>query len=84
MLKCREQMKEMNGHPNTTLKTNLRCSLIIALCFLWTATGYLTWMYHLLDFTESSTVDWLTEAQQKLLFKEVRLYCLYRSRLCIY
>ena len=61
MLKCREQMKEMNGHPNTTLKTNLRCSLIIALCFLWTATGYLTWMYHLLDFTESSTVDWLTE-----------------------
>lgn len=61
MLKCREQMKEMNGHPNTTLKTNLRCSLIIALCFLWTATEYLTWMYHLLDFTESSTVDWLTE-----------------------
>ena len=61
MLKCREQMKEMNVHPNTILKTNLRCSLIIALCFLWTATGYLTWMYHLLDFTEASTVDWLTE-----------------------
>ena len=61
MLKCRERMKEMNGHPNTILKTNLRCSLIIALCFLWTSTGYLTWMYHLLDFTESSTVDWLTE-----------------------
>lgn len=61
MLKCRERMKEMNGHPNTILKTNLRCSLIIALCFLWTSTGYLTWMYHLLDFTESSRVDWLTE-----------------------
>ena len=35
--------------PHTTLKTNLQCSLIIALCFLWTATGYLSWMYHLLD-----------------------------------
>ena len=61
MLKYRKQIQEMNGRPNTNLKTNLRCSLIIALCFLWTATGYLTWMYHLLDFTESSTVDWLTE-----------------------
>ena len=47
--------------PHTTLKTNLQCSLIIALCFLWTATGYLSWMYHLLDFAESSSVDWLTE-----------------------
>lgn len=57
MLVCRKQIQETNEHPNT----NLRCSMIIALCFLWTATGYLTWMYHLLDFTESSTVDWLTE-----------------------
>lgn len=47
--------------PHTTLKSNLQCSLIIALCFLWTATGYLSWMYHLLDFAESSSVDWLTE-----------------------
>ena len=47
--------------PHTTLKTNLKCSLIIALCFLWTSTGYLSWMYHLLDFAESSSVDWLTE-----------------------
>lgn len=47
--------------PHTTLKTNLQCSLIIALCFLWTSTGYLSWMYHLLDFAESSSVDWLTE-----------------------
>ncbi len=46
---------------HTTLKTNLQCSLIIALCFLWTSTGYLSWMYHLLDFAESSSVDWLTE-----------------------
>lgn len=46
---------------HTTLKTNLQCSVIIALCFLWTSTGYLSWMYHLLDFTEASNVDWLTE-----------------------
>ncbi len=46
---------------HTTLKTNLQCSVIIALCFLWTSTGYLSWMYHLLDITEASSVDWLTE-----------------------
>ena len=41
--------EELNGlsKPHTTLKTNLQCSMIIALCFLWTATGYLSWMYHL-------------------------------------
>lgn len=43
MLKSKEAIEEMNGYPkpHTTLKTNLQCSLIIALCFLWTATGYL-------------------------------------------
>lgn len=46
---------------HTTLKANLRCSIIIALCFLWTSTGYLTWLYHLLDFVESTSVDWMTE-----------------------
>ena len=53
----------MNGFPkqHTTLMTNLKCSLIIALCFLWTSTGYLSWMYHLLDFAESYSVDCLTE-----------------------
>lgn len=61
MSKYRERTKEMKGHLNTTLKPNLRYSLIIALCFLWTSAGYLTWMYHLLDLTEVSTVDWLTE-----------------------
>lgn len=55
--------EELNAlpKPHTTLKTNLQCSLIIALCFLWASTGYLSWMYHLLDFAESSSVDWLTE-----------------------
>lgn len=45
----------------TTLVTNLRCSLIIALCFLWASAGYLTWLYNLMNFAESSAVDWLTE-----------------------
>ena len=63
MFKSKEAIEEMNGYQksHTTLKTNLQCSLIIALCFLWTATGYLSWMYHLLDFAEASSVDWLTE-----------------------
>ena len=45
----------------TTLKANLQCSLLIALCFFWTSTGYLSWMYQLLDFAKSSSVDWLTD-----------------------
>ncbi|MDY5576448.1 MAG: helix-turn-helix transcriptional regulator [Lachnospiraceae bacterium] len=58
-----KKTEELNAlpKPHTTLKTNLQCSLIIALCFLWTSTGYLSWMYQLLDFAESSSVDWLTE-----------------------
>ena len=63
MWNSNEAIGEMNRFPKpyTTLKTNLRCSLIIALCFLWTATGYLSWMYHLMDFAAVSSVDWLTE-----------------------
>ncbi len=44
-----------------TLRTNLQCSSIIALCFLWTSTGYLSWLYHLMDFVKPTTADWLTE-----------------------
>ena len=53
----------MNEQPKsyTTLETNLRCSMVIALCFLWTACGYLSWMYHLMRFAQPSSVDWLTE-----------------------
>ena len=61
MVKSNRQAKKTSEQNNTILKTNLWCGLIIALCFLWTATGYLTWMYHLLDYTEASNVDWLTE-----------------------
>ncbi|MGN1405090.1 MAG: hypothetical protein ACI4WM_02365, partial [Erysipelotrichaceae bacterium] len=55
-------MKNTEEEKNkATLKTNLQCSLIIALCFLWTSSGYLYWMYHLLDYLEPSKVDMLTE-----------------------
>ena len=58
-----KKQKELNDlpKPHTTLKTNLQCSMIIALCFLWTSTGYLSWMYHLLNYAEAASVDWLTE-----------------------
>lgn len=42
-------------------KTTLYTCLLIALCFLWTGSGYLSWMYHLLDFYPSQKVDILTE-----------------------
>lgn len=44
-----------------TLKNNLFCGMIITLCFLWTASGYLSWLYRLMDFSVGSNVDWLTE-----------------------
>lgn len=43
-------------------KTNaILICVLIGLCFLWTGSGYLTWMYHLLDFYPSTSVDVLTE-----------------------
>lgn len=59
-MKNTEKLNSLS-EPYTTHKSNLQCSLIIALCFLWTSTGYLSWMYHLLDFAESASVDWVTE-----------------------
>lgn len=56
----KKELKVMTK-SHSTLRTNLQYSLIIALCFLWTSTGYLSWMYHLLDFADASSVDWLTE-----------------------
>lgn len=35
--------------------------VLIALCFLYTSAGYLSWMYHLIDFYPASNVDVLTE-----------------------
>lgn len=59
---------------HTTLRVNLQYSVIIALCFLWTSTGYLSWMYHLLDFAEASSVDWLTEVIGYI-FQAIGLLC---------
>lgn len=42
-------------------KTTVYTCLLISLCFLWTGSGYLSWMYHLLEFYPSQKVDVLTE-----------------------
>ncbi|MDD6189947.1 MAG: helix-turn-helix transcriptional regulator [Clostridiales bacterium] len=42
-----------------TQKTN--CFLLIFLCFLWTSSGYLSWLYRLMEFTSGIWVDLLTE-----------------------
>ena len=35
--------------------------LLIGLCFLWTGSSYLTWMYRIMDFYPDSAIDVLTE-----------------------
>lgn len=42
-------------------KNEAKICLLIGLCFLWTGSGYLTWMYRLLEFYPSASVDVLTE-----------------------
>ncbi|WP_235223030.1 helix-turn-helix transcriptional regulator [Oscillibacter valericigenes] len=42
-----------------TQKTN--CFLLIFLCFLWTSSGYLSWLYRLMEFTSGVWVELLTE-----------------------
>ena len=45
----------------TNKKHSALICLLIGLCFFWSGSGYLTWMYHLLDFYSASSVDVLTE-----------------------
>lgn len=45
---------------NVLFSSTLVC-LIIGLCFLWTGSGYLTWMYHMMDFYPANWIDVLTE-----------------------
>ena len=42
-------------------KNAAKVCLLIGLCFLWTGSGYLTWMYRLLEFYPTASVDILTE-----------------------
>lgn len=37
------------------------CCSIIALCFLWTSCGYLSWLYRLLEYTTPNKADFLSE-----------------------
>lgn len=39
----------------------LYCCSIIALCFLWTSCGYLSWLYRLLEYTTPDKADLLSE-----------------------
>ena len=40
---------------------NILICALVALCFLWTGSGYLTWLHHLLSFYPASSVDIYTE-----------------------
>lgn len=49
-------------NPDSTLFTrrNLRCFLLIFLCFFLTSSGYLSWLYHLMTFISPKAADLLT------------------------
>lgn len=54
---------------------------LIGICFLWTGSGYLTWMYQLLDYYPSATVDLLTEVVGYLFqIMGLILFSAYRKR----
>lgn len=42
-------------------KSFIYCCSIIALCFLWTSCGYLSWFYRLSEYTTPAKVDLLSE-----------------------
>lgn len=46
---------------NNNSRNFIYCCTIIALCFLWTSCGYLTWLYRLLKFTTAAKADVLSE-----------------------
>ena len=41
-------------------RTDLRCFLLIFLCFFLTSAGYLSWLYHLMEFVSPKAADTLT------------------------
>ena len=41
--------------------STIRNIIIIALCFLWTSSGYLSWLYNLMDYTSTTNADILSE-----------------------
>ncbi len=44
-----------------SLTRNTNCFLVIFLCFLWTSSGYLTWLYRLLDLMPGPGTEIATE-----------------------
>ena len=43
------------------IRNSVLICVFIGFCFLWTGSGYLTWLYNLMDFYPAGTVDVLTE-----------------------
>ena len=52
---------DRKGSGNMSRKKATMICFLIGFCFLWTGSGYLTWLYRLLDFYPSALVDVLTE-----------------------
>lgn len=42
-------------------KTQISVGLLIFLCFLWTGSAYITWLYHLTESLGSFSADWLSQ-----------------------
>ena len=55
-----QDFNRQNDHEQSGRTGMLICA-IIGLSFLWTGCGYLSWMYRLTDFYDSSLVDIMTE-----------------------
>ena len=66
MSNTRLQTPDKNHTSHSRIKftgktTPIIVCVLIALCFLYTSAGYLSWMYHLIDFYPATNVDVLTE-----------------------
>lgn len=46
--------------PALFTRRNLRCFLLVFLCFFLTSSGYLSWLYHLMTFVSPKAADLLT------------------------
>lgn len=42
-------------------RMQIRTGLLVFLCFLWTGSAYITWLYRLTDVFGNTTADWLSE-----------------------
>ena len=63
-----DKKKSLQPIRSTLLsRRNIRCFLLVFLCFFLTSAGYLSWLYHLMDFVSPRTADLLTMGSGYLL-----------------